>query len=237
MHPIHLPHDHSHINKKIQTELPKESTFLMVSDLFKLLSEPKRLQIFWLLCHCEECVVDLSVLFEITSPAVSHHLKLLKADGLVVSRREGKEVYYTAADNNRCQALHDMIEQMIEIACPFNQRFEEVAGYDSNVQTIREVHDFLTHNLGTRYSIDELANRFHMNKTTLKSAFKDLYGQPIATYMKEYRMRQAREYLAHSNLQIGNIALLLGYENQSKFSQAFKDVTGLLPKDYRKERI
>ena len=52
------------------------------------------------------------------SPAVSHHLRQLKSGGLIVSRREGREVYYKAAQTQRAQLLHHMIEAMVEIACP-----------------------------------------------------------------------------------------------------------------------
>ena len=53
-----------------------------------------------------------------TSPAVSHHLRQLKSSGLIVSRRNGKEVYYKAAGTEQAQVLHHMIEKMVEISCP-----------------------------------------------------------------------------------------------------------------------
>ena len=53
-----------------------------------------------------------------SSPAVSHHLRQLKSGGLIVSRREGKEVYYKAADTPQAQLLHHMIEELVEITCP-----------------------------------------------------------------------------------------------------------------------
>ena len=45
-------------------------------------------------------------------------LPALKASGLIVSRREGKEVYYRAADTAQARLLHQMIERVMEIACP-----------------------------------------------------------------------------------------------------------------------
>lgn len=53
-----------------------------------------------------------------SSPAVSHHLKQMKASGLTKSRREGKEVYYKAADTEQAELLHHMIEKIMSITCP-----------------------------------------------------------------------------------------------------------------------
>ena len=57
-------------------------------------------------------------ILEMSSPAVSHHLKQLRTAGLIQSRRAGKEVYYRAADTERAQLLHQMIENMVQITCP-----------------------------------------------------------------------------------------------------------------------
>ena len=98
--------------------MPKEEDFQTVADIFKQLCDGKRIRVFWLLCHCEECVINLASLVGMSSPALSHHLRQLKSSGLIVSRREGKEVYYRAADTEQARMLHLMIEKMVEISCP-----------------------------------------------------------------------------------------------------------------------
>ena len=113
-----LPHNHGQAIEHHFDHMPKTEEFSVVADLFKLLGDSSRIRIFWLLCHCEECVTNLSVMMDMTSPAVSHHLKLLRSSGLIVSRREGKEVYYRAADTERVDMLHKMIEKMVRISCP-----------------------------------------------------------------------------------------------------------------------
>ncbi len=117
---IILPHSHgeSPETKAIAEIVGCTASFQVVADIFKMLGDTTRIRIFWLLCHCEECVINISAMLEMSSPAVSHHLRPLKNSGLIVSRREGKEVYYRAADTQQSRLLHQMIEQVMEIACP-----------------------------------------------------------------------------------------------------------------------
>lgn len=116
-----LPHDHGQPMEQELQNMPSVENFQTLSDIFKQLGDGSRLRIFWLLCHCEECVVNLSAMVGMSSPAVSHHLKLLRAAGLIVNRRAGKEVYYTAATTQQAQLLHHMIEDLVVIACPSKQ--------------------------------------------------------------------------------------------------------------------
>ena len=119
-----LPHDHGQEMEQRLEEMPSTEDFQTVADIFKQLCDGSRIRIFWLLCHCEECVINLSAMMEMSSPAVSHHLKLLKGSGLIVSRREGKEVYYRAADTEAAKLLHHMIEKLIRITCPYTSQSE-----------------------------------------------------------------------------------------------------------------
>lgn len=119
MEPFELPHRHedaSHLHE-LEEYLRRTEYFQTVALVFRQLSDANRVRLFWLLCHCEECVINLSAMLEMSSPAVSHHLRLLKNSGLVVSRRDGKEVYYRAADTEQSQLLHKTIEKVIEISC------------------------------------------------------------------------------------------------------------------------
>ena len=117
---IQLPHEHhhdSHIEKSVARVAAVED-FNLTADVFKQLGDGSRLRIFWLLCHCEDCVLNISAMVGMSSPAVSHHLKQLKSGGLITSRRAGKEVYYKAADTKQSQLLHKMIEDLMDIICP-----------------------------------------------------------------------------------------------------------------------
>ena len=72
------------------------------------------------------------------------------------------------------------------------------------------------------------------NSASLKTLFKAVYGLPIATYMKKRRMEEAMKLLRETNRQIADIASAVGYESQGKFTRAFKEEVGILPREYRK---
>lgn len=111
----------------------------------------------------------------------------------------------------------------------------ELSQYASEqTDLIREIHDLLTEHLEKRYTIEELSRRYLMNTTMLKEVFRRVYGLPIATYMKEYRVHEAMKLLRDTDETVGAIAGKMGYETSGKFSKAFKDVAQMLPTEYRK---
>ena len=226
-----LPHDHGEEQNHtaaMRELLRGEAHFQSVADIFRQLGDPSRIRIFWLLCHCEECVVNIADMVEMSSPAVSHHLRVLKDSGLLSSRREGREVYYRAADTPQSRLLHEMIEQVMDVACP---QWREEA---EQVKIIREIHDHLTEHMEQRVTIEELARQYLINPTTLKTVFKEVYGSSLAAHMKEHRMEKAAALLRETDMSVAEIAGQVGYESQSKFTAAFKDQYGCLPTMYRK---
>jgi DNA-binding transcriptional ArsR family regulator len=71
-----------------------------LSEIFKVLGDETRTKILYLLAQERLCVCDLAVILEMTLPAISHHLRLLKALRLVKFQREGKMVYYSLDDDH-----------------------------------------------------------------------------------------------------------------------------------------
>lgn len=115
-----LPHHHEGDKESLELRntLSKVDYFQIVAELFKQLGDTTRIRIFWLLCHTEECVINISAMMEMSSPAVSHHLRPLRNSGLITSHRIGKEVYYKASNTEQSRLLHQMIEKVMKITCP-----------------------------------------------------------------------------------------------------------------------
>ena len=106
----------------------------------------------------------------------------------------------------------------------------------SQEEIIRRVHTYLTEHLSERITIEALSREFLMNTTTLKSAFKRVYGSSIAQHMKQHRMEAAAARLTQTQDDIAAIAKAVGYESQSRFTEAFREVYGEVPTEYRKRR-
>jgi ArsR family transcriptional regulator len=90
---------HEDIVEEVEAKLPHSLEMNKVCNLFKLIAEPTRLKLLIALGAHEMCVCDLSVLLSMTKSAVSHQLKLLRENGLVKFRKDGKIVFYSLADH------------------------------------------------------------------------------------------------------------------------------------------
>lgn len=86
--------------KEMQKDLPEDETFNLVSSFFKVLGDPTRAKIIFLLQQREMCVGDVCAVLEMSPSAVSHQLSILRSANLVKYRREGKNVYYMLSDDH-----------------------------------------------------------------------------------------------------------------------------------------
>ncbi len=95
-------------------------------------------------------------------------------------------------------------------------------------------YQFIIENPFSKITITELSRMFHVAESSMKRCFISIAGSSIGTFMKEKRMEAAAELLiAEPHLTICEVANAAGYENQSKFSAAFKSVFGMTPFAYR----
>ena len=229
MKEFELPHDHGNKRsaERLCRELSRSDGFDAAAELFRQMSDPVRVRIFWILSHREECVINISAMLGMSSPAVSHHLRQLKECGIIESRREGKEVYYRVNDGERGILLHDVVEKITEIACPLDERD------GTREETVKKVHDHLLEHLDERITIAELSRSFHVNPTTLKQSFREYYGNSIAAHVNEHRMERAAELLSGSEMSIAEIASAVGFLSQSRFGEAFKEKYSTTPAEFR----
>ena len=96
--------------KMLAKIVPNADTLGRLSDIFQIMSDPNRLRILYCLSRGEVCVCDLSTALGMTVSAVSHQLRLLRALRLVESRRDGRIVYYSLADEHVVELMNMGLE-------------------------------------------------------------------------------------------------------------------------------
>lgn len=88
------------ILSRIEDEAFAEEAILHMAESFKALADPTRLRILGLLFHRERTVGDLADHLDVSQSAVSHQLRILRSLDIVRFRKEGREVYYSLADDH-----------------------------------------------------------------------------------------------------------------------------------------
>ena len=91
---------HEDLLRIVNDSLPPEEKLLDLSELFKVFGDSTRIRILFVLLEAEVCVCDLAEALRMTQSAISHQLNILKRSKLVKSRREGKSVFYSLADDH-----------------------------------------------------------------------------------------------------------------------------------------
>ena len=94
------PLAHESAVSEVKKAMPDEALLTGVAELFKVFGDPTRSRIICALQAAELCVCDIANLLDMSSSAISHQLRILKQSRVVNSRREGKTVYYSLADEH-----------------------------------------------------------------------------------------------------------------------------------------
>lgn len=105
---------HADIVDKVKKDFPSNQLINILSDFFKIFGDTTRVKIMYALDKSEMCVGDISVLLDMTVSAVSHQLKILREASLVKTKRQGKIVFYSLADEHVQRIIECGIEHIIE---------------------------------------------------------------------------------------------------------------------------
>ncbi len=102
--------------------------------------------------------------------------------------------------------------------------------------TVTRIQKFIEENLENRISREMIAEQFYFSTDYISRIFKKKTGQSLSEYIMLRKIERARELVAKGKDNIGDIAMKLGYNNFSYFSEIFRRITGYLPSDYRRKQ-
>ena len=93
-------HVHDKVVKRVMDVMPEGEELQNLAEFFRIFGDSTRIRILYALSQSELCVCDIASLLGMGQSAISHQLRILKQSRLVKSRREGKSVFYSLADEH-----------------------------------------------------------------------------------------------------------------------------------------
>lgn len=103
------------------------------------------------------------------------------------------------------------------------------------VHIAKQVADYISQHINEKITLKALTAQFGVSDTYLQTMFRTVYGMPVISFIRAQKMQSAAQVLIHTMRSINDIAQEYGYENEGKFSIAFKKIMGDSPSVYRKE--
>lgn len=98
---------------------------------------------------------------------------------------------------------------------------------------ISEIKLYIDKNFEQHITLDELSNRFYINKYHLLRLFKGHYGVTISEYIQQLRISKAKNLLRFTDKKIGEIGNLCGFQDNHYFTRAFQRIEGISPSEYK----
>ena len=105
---------HTEALQQVRNHMPREEGLLDMAELFKVFGDSTRIKILYALFEAELCVCDIAQLLGLTQTAVSHQLRVLKNNKLVKFRRDGKNIFYSLADDHVRRIIGQGMEHISE---------------------------------------------------------------------------------------------------------------------------
>lgn len=96
----------------VKAYMIKEGDAVKLSEVFKVLGDPTRIKILYVLSKHEMCVCDIAEILDMTQSAISHQLRVLRTMRLVKFRKEGKSIFYSLDDDHILQLFNQGMEHI-----------------------------------------------------------------------------------------------------------------------------
>ena len=115
-----------------------------------------------------------------------------------------------------------------------NAQLSREGGTDA--QAVGRIRAYVDAHIGADLSLNAMARQFFVSRYQISRLFKQLYGLNYQDYVLSVRMKTAAEMLAGTDARLYEIAIAVGFDEPSYFSNVFKRYFGMSPKEYRKSK-
>ena len=128
--------------------------------------------------------------------------------------------------------IEDLCFKLQEAIDTFNDCMFEIS-QDKNREIIKKAIQYISVNFADSLTLENVAEHVHLNPAYFSTVFKQSTGTPFKEYLNMVRIEESKRLLSNTDYSLIDIAISVGYDNQSYFSKVFKKHTGLTPKQFR----
>lgn len=132
-------------------------------------------------------------------------------------------------ENLDTAALCEAFEEMIEYCTP--ERKETVT--DTMRGIVRQAAEWIDGHYSEELSLGSLAEQYHVESSYFSKVFRQEIGENLIFYITNKRIEKAKEYVKNTEMNLAEVAFLVGYDDYTYFSRVFKKNTGMSPREYR----
>ncbi len=167
----------------------------------------------------------------------------------LIGLEAGAEVYLGKPFNSEELMLRvrKLLEQREMLRIKYSREIAEADRIEAEEQSqningndrkfIEKVDEFIHENIiNSELDANALAETMHMSPTTLNRRIKSITGTNTTIYIRLKRLGRAKQLLQNTQMSMGEIQAVCGFESPSYFSRAFKAEYGISPSDFRKKR-
>ena len=109
--------------------------------------------------------------------------------------------------------------------------------YKDDYQKILKVKEIIIRYYADNLTISALAKEVGLSETKLKTGFKEIFQISPHKFIIQERLNKAQKLLQDTQMQVSEIAVMVGYSSLSHFTYIFKNCIGVSPTDYRKSNF
>nr|WP_279286420.1 AraC family transcriptional regulator [Clostridium cadaveris] len=95
--------------------------------------------------------------------------------------------------------------------------------------------DYIHQNYSSNLNVDTICRHIKISKNYLCNIFKKETGDSIIMFLNKYRIEKSKNFLKDRSYSILNVAISVGFKDQSYFCRTFKKYTGISPSEYRNQ--
>ncbi len=143
-----------------------------------------------------------------------------------------QELLLSAVDSMELDQLRSLFAQLMD---EYFTSADHGGGSESMRHTVQRVREYIDAHYDEAISLSTLAARFHVDDSYLSRMFKQQVGCNLMLYLASARMAQAKKLLAQKDMNITDVAQMVGYDDYAYFSRVFKRMEGKSPRAYREE--